>query len=113
MPAAPAQTSFAELAAALKLVQRDPMPEPSLNRHIATIVVGATLAIAVWVVSSLNTVQTTLGRVSVTVESTNKLTETMQRDIRTIGDRQSEMQTQAAEVRQRVEALERVRDGGK
>ena len=99
------QPTFDELLIALKSF--DKPADASLGKHVSTIVVGAAMAIGIWVVSSLSTVQNTMAKVQVTVETTAKSTEEVKRDIRSISDQQSNMKAELAEIRQRVDALEK------
>lgn len=104
-PGVSSPPTFAELATALRSLSTP--PSDGLNKHVATIVVAATLAIGAWVVSGLSNVQATLGSVQVTVDATKKTTEDMQRDIKSISDQQSDMKADQAKLEQRVENLER------
>ncbi len=99
------EPTFDEFIVALKSLNGS--PESNLGKHVATIVVAATLMIGAWSVSSLAAVQSTLGRMQVTMESMSKSTDEMKRDIRQVADAQSNMKAEQAQLSQRVEALEK------
>lgn len=105
----PATPSFADIAAAMKVLQT-PAQETGIGRHIQTIVVAAALGIGGFVLTSLNSVQTSLATI---VQTTTD----MQHTVDQISRRQDEasaamgnMQTTMASTVQRVNSLERRAD---
>lgn len=98
--------SFAELIAALKALQQPQEPK-GLEKHVTTIIVGATLAIGVWVVSSLNTMQQTVARMDTTMTSVQSTTQDMSRRIDLVAGAQADMKAQQATMEQRLTTLER------
>lgn len=102
--------SFAEFAAAMKAMQPAPQMESGIAKHIQTIVVAAALGIGGFVLTGLNSVQTSLATI---VQTTTD----MQRTVDQISRRQdeeskamSDVQTTMASVTQRVNSLERRAD---
>lgn len=98
--------SFAELAAALKVLQ--PAPERAgVEKHITTLIVAATLGIGAWVLSGLNSVQTTLSRVDATMTTVQSTVQDTSRRVDTLSTGMAETKAQQAVINQRVEALEK------
>lgn len=101
------QPSFAELAAALKALQQ---PEPQgINKHVTTIIVAASLGIGAWVLSGLNSVQTTLSRVDATMTTVQSTVQDTSRRVDTLTSGQADIKAQQAILDQRVTALESTR----
>lgn len=101
--------SFAELAAALKSLQQ-PVPvaeKPGLERHITTIIVAASLGIGAWVLSGLNSVQTTLSRVDATMTAVQTTVQDTSRRVDALTSGQAEAKAQQAILASRVDALEK------
>lgn len=104
------QPSFAELAAALKSLQQP--QDQGMSKHISTIVVGATLAIGAWLMNGLGTVQNDMASVRATVESIDKNGDQVNQDIREMKGQLTAIQTENAQTKQRLDALEG-RSGGR
>lgn len=104
------QPSFAELAAALKSLQQP--QDQGLSKHISTIVVGATLAIGAWLMNGLGTVQNDMASVKATVENIYKNGDQVNQDIREMKGQLTAIQTENAQTKQRLDALEG-RGGGR
>lgn len=101
--------SFAELAAALKSLQQ-PLPPPEkggLEKHVTTIIVAACLGIGAWVLSGLNSVQTTLSRVDATMTTVQSTVQDTSRRVDALTTGMADVKAQQAVLSQRVEALEK------
>lgn len=103
------QPSFAELAAALKSLQQPvPVPEKAgLEKHVTTLIIAATLGIGAWVLSGLNSVQTTLSRVDATMTTVQTTVQDTSRRVDTLTTGMADVKASQAMLEQRVEALEK------
>lgn len=100
-----APNTFADALLALKALQTPP-PE-QVNKHIMSIIVAVALAIGAYVVYGVSDMQNAMSSIKVTVDSSSKTLDAMQRDIRTQAENQSDMKATQAQLTQRVDALER------
>lgn len=103
--AAPA--SFGEMVAALKALNQ-PEREP-LGKHVATIVIAVVLGLGAYVVSGVANMQSSVATIQATVSQSKDTLDGVQKDIKTLADQQGDLRTQQAELKQRVESLERAR----
>lgn len=102
------QPSFAELAAALKALQQ---PEPQgMNKHVTTIVVAASLGIGAWVLSGLNSVQTTLSRVDATMTTVQSTVQDTSRRVDVLTQGQADVRSKQEVLDQRIAALEKAQN---
>jgi len=89
----------------MKSLERPTEPQ-GMSKHIATIVVAATLAMGAWVLSSLNNVQTTLARIDATVTSVQQTSQDTSHRVDTMATIQATQSSDIAMLKQRITTLE-------
>lgn len=98
------QPSIAEIAAAFKVLHQ---PEPQgFGKHVTAVVVAAAIGIGAWVLSGLNSVQTTLSRVDATMTTIQTTTQDTSRRVDALTADNANAKAERAALEQRIKALE-------
>lgn len=95
--------SFADIAAAMKVLQPTPPPEPSgLQKHISGIMVALILGLGAWLMTGLNSMQASMAQVVATVATIQKQVDAMAQRTESGSASMSELRTSVARIEQRV-----------
>lgn len=102
--------SFADIAAAMKVLQQ-PEPREPLGKHVTTIIIAATIGLGAWVMNGLNTMQTTVTQVATTVSAMQRTIDDMSRRTDTGAATTQSISTTVARLDQRVSQVEQKLNG--
>lgn len=109
VPPVAGQHTFVEFAAAMKALQTPPPEKGSVEKHITTIIVAASLGIGAWVLTSLNGVQQTLSRVDATMTTVQQTVNDTSRRVDALTSSQAQLQAEYSVIESRLQAVEKRR----
>lgn len=92
--------SLAEIAAAMKVLKDD--PPNSIARHVPTLLVALVIGIGAWLMTSMNSMQTSMTQVVTTVAAIQKQVDQMSQRSDAGAQNQVTVQTAVARLEQRV-----------